>query len=180
MNSGAKALLAERRAKAARLVLEGWTFKAIAAELGIAVSTVTRDMKVAREEWLDRACEAVEQHRSVMLQRLELIQREAWKEWHRSKEQAKKTKAAQTTSAKEGVKTTAEQQTEEQCGDPRYLEQIRQAIMAQARLLGAEAALKMQFDGLPEVMEIEISSREQNERFDEFAQSNGLKLIGAG
>lgn len=67
--------LAERRRKVAVLRLQHWTENEIAAELGVSQPTISRDLAVIRDEWLERRMTAYDQWVAEELAKLEVLER---------------------------------------------------------------------------------------------------------
>src|SRR5262245_46932315 len=80
-----EAIAADRRRKVAALYLQGRTIYEIGPELGVSVSTVSRDPEAVRNEWLAPAAADFNQRKAEELQRLDLLESEAWGAWERSK-----------------------------------------------------------------------------------------------
>ena len=68
-------LLAERRQRVAALRLMHYTQREIAAELGVSVATVNRDLAVVRAEWAERRSQSYESWVGEELAKLDLIER---------------------------------------------------------------------------------------------------------
>jgi len=68
-------LLAERRQRVSALRLMHYTQREIAAELGVSVATVNRDLAVVRAEWAERRSQSYETWVAEELAKLDLIER---------------------------------------------------------------------------------------------------------
>ena len=66
------------------------------------------------------------------------LEREAWEAWERSK------KPAQSAVIHiDGDRQRTQKKVEEQCGDPRYLDQIQKCVASRRALLGLDAPTKI-------------------------------------
>jgi len=68
-------LLAERRQRVSALRLMHYTQREIAAELGVSVATVNRDLAVVRGEWAERRSQSYETWVAEELAKIDLIER---------------------------------------------------------------------------------------------------------
>ncbi len=130
--------LLQRRQQVAELYLRSWTQTAIAEHLGVAQPTICEDLKRIRQQWRDSAIRDFDAAREEELQKLDLLEREAWAAWKRSQEPAESTKVVQDGSGKRAQKTV-----EHPVGDPRYLEQVQKCIAARRALLGLDAPTRI-------------------------------------
>lgn len=67
-------------------VLKGWTQQKIAEYLEISQAQVSYDLKQIRKEWRERSYENVGEHKAIAMAKLDLIEKEAWEAWDKSKE----------------------------------------------------------------------------------------------
>jgi transcriptional regulator with XRE-family HTH domain len=65
----------ERRQKTAALRLMHYTQREIAAELGVSIATVSRDLAVVRAEWAERRSQSYEQWVGEELAKIDLLER---------------------------------------------------------------------------------------------------------
>jgi hypothetical protein len=77
-----------RRERVAGLHLEGRSMSAIARELKVAVSTVSRDLDAIRAEWLESALCDFNARKAEELANIRHIWAEAWAAWRRSQKPA--------------------------------------------------------------------------------------------
>jgi hypothetical protein len=131
--------------------LKSYTVSRIAASLAISTATVKRELRDLQAEWRANAAESIEIHRERELQRLELIEREAFAEWERSKkdyskEVTERLKMPGKGEDTEGFETEAKvvkRETGGRLGDPRLLEIVIRAQDARRKLLGLDAPTKV-------------------------------------
>ncbi len=130
--------LLQRRQQVAELYLRSWTQTAIAEHLGVAQPTICEDLKRIRQQWRDSAIRDFDAAREEELQKLDLLEREAWAAWERSQQIQESTRVIQDGSGKRAQKTV-----EHPVGDPRYLEQVQKCIAARRALLGLDAPTRI-------------------------------------
>ena len=126
--------ITQRRHQVADLSLQCWTQTAIAEELGFAQSTVCDDLKVIRRQWRDSTIRDFDEARAIELKKIERREREAWTAWEKSKQPAESSKITTDGTAKK-----AEKSIKNQCGDPRFLDQLDKCSVARRELLGLDA-----------------------------------------
>jgi len=121
----------QRQAQVSELSLKGYSQTAIAKQLGVTQATVSDDLKAIREVWRASKIRDFDLNVSIELERLNLIEREMWEAWERSK------KPSQSAALiGEGVTQPARKTLKNQNGDPRYLtlalhcHQSRRALLA--------------------------------------------------
>lgn len=125
----------ERVEEILRLTRRGWTQSAIAKRLGIARQTVGGIL----ERYAKRLAKEVQLQRELLIaqqiDKIDEVVREAYGEWDRSKEEAKKefVKIGQNP---KGDTSEIGETKEWQCGDPRYLAVIIKALDQRAKIMG--------------------------------------------
>jgi hypothetical protein len=134
-----KAQKIKDRETISRLRLRGRTLSEIAAETGLSVMTVRRELKALVGEWQKSAAEDIAAVKARELRRLDAIEAETWSEWERSKKDYVKRVAEK--GGKEGSKSKIE--TGGQCGDPRYLTVLVNLGERRAKILGMDAPQKV-------------------------------------
>jgi hypothetical protein len=121
----------EHRAKVALLHNQGWSNVEIADELGIPKWTVCRDLAAVRANWQESALENISQAKKDELAKIDMIEKEAWEQWERSKEP----RNTQTVTKGETVNKQSLKQ-EERGGDPRYMTIIQWCSEQRTKILG--------------------------------------------
>lgn len=111
---------------------EGLTQAQIAKRLQISQPTVSRHVRTIREKWLTQQIDSYTKHLSQKIARSEARYEEAREAWEASKEPKKVTE----TRGGKGIASTATVRSEEQNGDPRFLEAMRREDEFQSKLLG--------------------------------------------
>jgi hypothetical protein len=133
------AQIAQRRQQVAELYVKGWFQSAIARELGVSQPTICQDLKAVYKEWRQSSIRDFDELRERELQKLDLVEREAWAAWQRSQEPQESTKVVQDASG-----GNREQQTvANSAGDPRFLEQVHKCIASRRALLGLDAPVRV-------------------------------------
>ena len=132
-----------RRSQIAGLFLQGVKRQfELARRLGVDRSTVSRDLKVLNARWKEAAVRDLDAAKGQELDRLDRLEREYWEAWEKSKGPHEVTTTEQSTGG-DGERTRAAIRTEEQHGDPRYLEGVRWCVSKRCELLGLNAPQKV-------------------------------------
>lgn len=76
--------LAQRRALEAELYLKGYSMSDISERVGVTTATVSRDIKAIRQAWVEAQIEYIGESVSRELDRLDMIESEAWQAYERS------------------------------------------------------------------------------------------------
>jgi hypothetical protein len=129
-----RVVVADRRRKAAELALMGWTQQAIGARLGASQATIARDLAAITEQWRREAVRDVGLVREQQLQKLMLVEYEAWGGWQRSQTPMKSATLTDTKGVKQSRTSLKHAH-----GDPRFLEQIKGCISQRCALMGLQA-----------------------------------------
>lgn len=171
MNTGAKAKSArnpqiarqgsaieELRDKVAEMYVQHYTYREIGAKLGISIGQVCQHMKIVVARWKDRAEVNVGHRIEEECKKLDVTEREARAAWEKSKADAKaRSKVIEGVPGAGGSVTPrtvrVTEHTEEQYGDPRYLEVILKCQERRAKLLGIDVT-KVEHSGEVEVTKI--------------------------
>ncbi|MBC7855847.1 MAG: hypothetical protein IAF94_20660 [Pirellulaceae bacterium] len=129
----------KRRQRVAELRLQGWSQSAIADELQIRQATISGDLKTVERSWRESAIRDFDAAREHELQRIGMIERNAWEGWKRSCQPLQSATvdgpAADSQKAKRTVKN--------QSGQARFLEVVMQCIEKRTKLLGLDAPVKV-------------------------------------
>jgi hypothetical protein len=73
-----KAVIQERRAKVAALVLSGMTYREIKQEIGCSMGTISSDMKAMMEQWSNEQVQNLDDWREIELKRLDAALKAIW------------------------------------------------------------------------------------------------------
>jgi hypothetical protein len=127
-----------RRCKVSELVLRGVTNQFdICQQLGMDSgqrSTISRDLAAIKEQWRKSAVRDFDEAKGRELDKLDLVEKEAWLAWERSKEEGSRKR---TTG--DGEETTKEKRD----GNPSFLEAVLKCIAKRCAILGLDSPLKV-------------------------------------
>src|SRR6516164_8936207 len=151
MRRAKKTVLAHRRRKVAELALMGLTQETIARRLGVAQATVGRDLEQIKKEWRASALRDFDEARGQQIQKLALVEAEAWAAWQRSQDPVR---AAMLSEGKDGKRSQSS--LRHQYGDPRFLDQINKCITQRCILLGLQPAADTKQDHADGCVSLEI------------------------
>lgn len=136
-NQRSQTEILQHRAAIAELYLSGATQMQIADELGVSQATISRDIKAIHEAWRESALVDFDDAKARELARIDKLEREAWDAWEDSKQARKRVTA--TSKGGKGFDTdNARVVTENQSGDPRFLNQIERCIKLRVAIFGLE------------------------------------------
>lgn len=149
--------IARDRRNIADLYLQGWLQTDIAKEVSLSPATISRDLKALQAGWLRSALIDFDKAKARELAEIDHLEREYWEAWLRSCEDAEtatqKQKGKVTKRQDDEGQFVAEQPAEVsktrkgQAGDPRFLAGIQWCIEKRCKILGIEAAIKLQHSG---------------------------------
>ena len=125
--------LSARRKEVAHLYTQGFTQMHIAERLGVSQATVSGDLKRVEKQWRADAVRDFDHCREHELQKLSLIEQEAWQAWERSQ---KPQQSADLTGDDSSRPT--KKRIRNQYGDPRFLALVNQCIATRRALLGLD------------------------------------------
>lgn len=138
----------ERRTHVAKYYKLGWTARDIAHELNFSTNTIYSDIKILIRYWRMSAIRDIDGIRQVELEKIALMEREAWEAWERSKQDSQRTiqemvKRADDPEGKGGAGNGRAQVLKEtQTGDTRYLDVVQRCQERRAKLLGLDEPTK--------------------------------------
>lgn len=167
------------------LYLQGWLQADIAKELEISQSTVSRDLDALHEQWVKSALVNFDEAKAKELAKIDHLEREYWRAWQRSQEDAEATKIVES---KDGKRYEA--QTKGQAGDPRFLAGVQWCIDRRIKLIGLDEALKVTVqDWRTEIITLlrdgdvtvdDVRNALGPDLAREFFESAGVHLAGVG
>jgi hypothetical protein len=131
------AQVARDRKRIADLYLKGWLQVDIADEIGVDTSTVSRDLKAIRGEWLQSTLMDFNEARAHELAAIDNLEITYWQAWQRSTEN-KEVEASKVIEGKDGQRMEAQTRSEGQAGDPRFLQGVQWCIERRCKLLGLD------------------------------------------
>ena len=124
MKRQASQQLAARRREVVSLTHKGLPQSAIARHLKIPQGTVSRDLAAMHKFWRDFPVHDCENVRLEQLQKIDVIEAEAWAAWERSQQRRQ---IAQLTRGKTGEQTRTSLQ--DQHGDPRITQMHKKSAL---------------------------------------------------
>lgn len=122
---------------------------------------VSYEIKRLEKRWAEENVEMVDTNKRMELARLQQLEREAWKEWERSKRERLST-TTQSGKTKKGTNLKLIKKTEEGFGDPRYLQIVANAIEQRRKLLGLDMPTKISAE-VRTIDDLLASAREADE-----------------
>jgi arginine repressor len=131
-----------RRERVAELYLRQKTQMEIAAELDVDQATVSRDLKELQRIWRESAVMALDEVKARELAKIDALEREYWDAWELSKS-AKENTLTEKVDDGDGTRFKAQVSKTAQTGDARYLSGVQWCIERRCKLLGLDAAQKV-------------------------------------
>jgi hypothetical protein len=125
--------LVSRRKQVAQLYVQGYTQMKIAERLEVSQATVSGDLKLIQQQWRADAVRDFDLCREHELQKLALIEQEAWQAWERSQKPQQSADLAGDDASRPTKK-----RIRNQYGDPRFLALVNQCIATRRALLGLD------------------------------------------
>lgn len=138
-----KSQLDRDRRRISELYLEGWLQADIATEVGLSQSTVSNDLKALHSQWLESSLVDFNEAKAREIAKIDKLEREYYRAWQRSCENAESTTQEGTPSAVSKVKKTSKGQA----GDPRFLQGVQWCIERRCKILGVDAPDRLALTG---------------------------------
>ena len=153
-----RARIRTREWRAMELTVLGWSQHQIAADLGVSQAAVSKILARVELRVLQEMTIIVERQKARHTLRLEHLFAEAIQAWEHSKTDTTRRRQRKTQSGHgDAGATVAEIVTENQHGDPRYLDEARKALADHRKLWGLDAPHKLDvrasrnpYDGMTE------------------------------
>lgn len=124
-----------RRKQVAELHLQGFTQLQIAEQLTISQTTISLDLKAIEKEWRDSMVRDFDLCRERELQKLAMVEREAWRAWERSQKPAQSAELPGDETVR-----PAKKRIRNQYGDPRFLAIVNNCSASRRALLSLDLA----------------------------------------
>lgn len=132
------------------LYLKGISQSEIAERTGIDQATVSRTLKSLQSEWQSRSIMNIDERKRMELERIDLVEREAWVAWDKSKGKRTEqlTRSKGRPSKQDPTKMEMQPQIDvqnkqwESDGDPKYLSIVMQCVERRCKILGIDAPIK--------------------------------------
>ena len=139
-----RARIRTRERRALELVTLGWSQYQIAADLCISQAAVSKILKRVERRLLREVADTIDRQKARHTVRLEHLYAEAMRAWTGSQTDATRRRQRMTQGGGSAAgATVAEIVTENQHGDPRYLEEARKALSDLRKLWGLDAPQKV-------------------------------------
>jgi transcriptional regulator with XRE-family HTH domain len=170
-----RARIRTRELRTMELMVRGWSQPQIAADLGVSQAAVSKILRRVEGRMLRELSASIERQKARQAGRLEHLFAEAMRAWEESKADSTRRRQRKSDGGS-GVPgaTVAELVVENQHGDPRYLDQARNALADQRKLWGLDAPQK-------------VDLRAPRNRFDDMAEdalreelAKQARLLSAG
>lgn len=127
------------RVEVARLYLQGYTQLQIADKLEIDQSTVCRDLQVIKRQWRQEALGHANELIQAELERLRLIEQQAWDAWNHSRQNTIGATVHEQLQEALGGNVATRSRTDSKVGENSYLETILKVIQQRVKILGLDA-----------------------------------------
>ena len=144
MAKSSNKVVENRRDKVIKMYLMGRTQSEIASELSVSESVISKDIKKRKDEWKEKRADSFDEKLNEELAKIDLLQKEAWDAWTRSKTNYKKrgvrVKGSTTNKTPDFQEITELEIVKD--GNSRFLNIVMSCIDRRARLLGLDAPTK--------------------------------------
>jgi len=125
----------ERIPKICEMYLKGRTFGEIGAALDVSRECISRTVRYMRRVWILKADREIDRLFAEQLQRIDLVESEAWESWEKSKAARRSASVKKNSAGKIEEKRLTKEQSD---GDPKFLAVILDCIHRRSRLLSLE------------------------------------------
>jgi len=138
----------------ASLYAKGQSQAAIAEKLGLSRQQISFDLKKIQQRWRDASLRDFDERKAEELAKIDHLEREYWSAWADSKGTHKVT----SVKSKRGPRTIREisVHSEDQVGDPRFLQGVERCIEQRCKIFGVYAPLKIDVREVDEMLANEI------------------------
>lgn len=130
----------------AELYCKGWTQTKIAERIGVSQAIISRDLNAIRKEWLESSVRDFDGAKAQELAKLDHMEQVAWAAWERSVGPHSITTETEGTNDK-GLFNKSTERTEHLVGNPAFLQAALNCIDRRCKILGIDAAQKLELDG---------------------------------
>lgn len=143
------------------LYIQGKYQSEIGEMLSLSQPQISYDLKLIQKEWAKKTTFNLDEYKKKELARIDLIEREAWIEWDRSKKEieSRTTKAMGVKKDKKGKLSSSAidntNKTQGRIGDSKFLEVVLKCIERRCKLLGIDAPAKV--EGLENLKDITLN-----------------------
>lgn len=124
------------------MYLRGIPQMQIAGKLTVSQQQVSRDLQVIQRRWRESVIIDFNEAKQKELSRIDILEREAWDAFERSRTERSRTKTGKKTGI-DGDSTEAHLERENRDGDPRFMDIILKCIAQRSAILGINAAVRL-------------------------------------
>jgi len=110
----------------------------IGAALGLTQQQISYDLKELRRRWLESALQDFDTLKAKELAKIDVVESEYWSAWQKSQDKTERKSSKMKEEAGRHVKESGIV-TEDQVGDPRFLQGILKCIERRCAILGLDA-----------------------------------------
>jgi hypothetical protein len=132
-------------ARISDMYLRGWSCRRIGEAIGISHVSVSTELKIIRQRWLEEQVKNFDELQQRELLRLDKVECEMWDAWEKSKAD----QITSTARREDGMiaKTVNEVRKAQQTGEAQYMQVIMRCIEKRCKILGLDAPEKVQHSG---------------------------------
>lgn len=128
----------QRRCKVAEMYLRGCSQRQIGQAVSVSQTTVFKDLQAVRKAWKDSMIRDFDEAKARELEKIDLVEREAWAAWERSQKNA-----VTHTKGVNSKGVVDEKKRSGQYGDGKFLDVVMACIKRRCDLLGLDAPVKV-------------------------------------
>ncbi len=125
------------RALTAEMYLQGHTQVQIAKKIGISTGQVCIDLQIIRDQWAASAILNINEAKNVELARINLIEKEAWVDFYRSREDAEGSEQSEGTGP-QGITSASKIWSKGRLGDHQYLRVVLDCTKQRRAIMGLD------------------------------------------
>ncbi len=129
----------------AAMYLKGMLMSDIAKRVGVSMMTISRDLKVIREDWRKATTADYDTLKMREIATIDLLERTHWEAWERSTTATSVEKVWDAAEEEWFLETTEELHAKP--GDPRFLSGVRDCVRDRCDLLGIKPADRLELTG---------------------------------
>lgn len=152
-NKANDAVLEHTLAVVANRLLQGYSLRDIAEELGVSKPRAAELTRQVAQHWRNSAMVDIDEARGIELAKLDKLEHEYWLAWERSKMPRTMTtqRTAPMPAGSSDMRVTAGMRTEERDGDPRFLDGVFKCIERRIKIYGLDQPDKIAMAGVFDV-----------------------------
>jgi hypothetical protein len=144
-----KVVILDRRRRVVALYLQGKSQAEIARELGVAISTVCKDLHAIQAEWRESTLTDFNAARAKELAAIDALERVHWEAWNQSRGDVE-VMTARTGTNNHGPYDERQLRTHKSAGNPAHLAGVHACIEKRSKIMGFYAPEKLEHSGAVE------------------------------